>query len=557
MNRIYALKGHIAANPCNGAAPRTPEERADENVRQILGMLEDRTNEPDRERVLKDLPGPMQFLGKEKALSRVNQDVAAGQLHTFWYNWSKKCGDGDPGTNIVFPTTIVPKGELPYIDALVVVTNPKDAQRLARAHVRKAKAYGIAFLGDGVLATRDIDSWKEQRAHLIESFLPEASLSKIFDVSVERARFAVCKKLFDMCDNGEASVNINEFLLHEAMAQLQLALMGETTEYMEETNVPLRQSFKSALKLGGDLAEAAATRSKARKIVHGYSNGLVARSKDKAGCPLHVGSSDAMKEPSKTPSGPLTARISDVCPAPGVEDPKVRRDNASTFLFAGHDTTANLMTHLIYHCVKQPQWQLKLQEEADLFFEKAKRNGKFDFHDLKELTVLKKCINETLRLSPSVPNGSFREIMFDETIEGPNGTKVTLKKGQPFVVPVWNLHHSEQLWGKDVWEFNPDREWLPNEEWNGRGLGGWNPESHRFCPFTFTPRDCMGKSFAQMEARVILTHLFHYYTFELAEPTRSKKDLSEISINIGTLGPKDGMFVHAIPRRDIQNNKHV
>ena len=54
-------------------------------------------------------------------------------------------------------------------------------------------------------------------------------------------------------------------------------------------------------------------------------------------------------------------------------------------------------------------------------------------------------------------------------------------------------------------EFNPDREWQGNEIWgsgweneeNGK-FHGSNPNSARFSPFTFTPRDCLGKNFAQM-----------------------------------------------------------
>jgi len=197
---------------------------------------------------------------------------------------------------------------------------------------------------------------------------------------------------------------------------------------------------------------------------------------------------------------------------------------------------------------KRPHWQLKIQKEADEFFANCEKKGGMEYLDLKNLPIMKVCLNETLRLWPSVPNGTFREIQFDETIEGTNGELVVLKKGTNFVVPAWTLQHNELLWGDDAWEFNPDREWLPEETWYGNDLAGFNPESYRFCPFTFTPRDCIGKNFAQMEARIILVHLFHKFNFALAEPTKSMKDVNEISVNGGTLGPKDGLYVYAIPR---------
>ena len=40
-------------------------------------------------------------------------------------------------------------------------------------------------------------------------------------------------------------MEILEFWLHEAMAQLQLGPLGESTSYMDENNIPLRSAFTS------------------------------------------------------------------------------------------------------------------------------------------------------------------------------------------------------------------------------------------------------------------------------------------------------------------------
>ena len=42
------------------------------------------------------------------------------------------------------------------------------------------------FLGDGVLSTTDNASWREQRAHFIEAFLPNASLASIYPINLKR-----------------------------------------------------------------------------------------------------------------------------------------------------------------------------------------------------------------------------------------------------------------------------------------------------------------------------------------------------------------------------------
>jgi hypothetical protein len=338
--RAERVARHLCAAPCSGGGAAAADESgdpegrgaadklaADEQRAALLASLEDKTAEPDRLRVLRELPGP-DVLGREEALLAMNRSVLAGRLHDFWHEWVVKSWGGSASGNVCFPTVIVPQGEMPYFDVMVVVSHPSDATRMARTHVRKSKTYGIAFLGEGVLSTRDIQSWKDQREHLSEAFLPVASLSKIFPISQARAQVAV-QRLRDMSQGGAVVVELNEFLLYETMAQLQLGLLGESTEFMEQTNVPVRAAFKAALTLGSEQLDAHRTRTAARKVVHGYSNDIVARSTDSTGCPVHQG---ANVEPGAPVRGPLMARIADI------GDKKIARDNASTVLFAGHDS---------------------------------------------------------------------------------------------------------------------------------------------------------------------------------------------------------------------------
>ncbi|GBG27143.1 Cytochrome P450 4F12 [Hondaea fermentalgiana] len=534
----------VAPSPTAGSSTGAESTGAGvQGVQELLSMLEDKTSEAEREALAAALPGPVRELGKDNAMLAMQRAARSGKLHEFWFDWSKRAGKGDPGTNILFPTAVIPKGSMPYIDYMLVIAHPDDCMRMARTHVRKAETYGIAFLGDGVLATRDVDHWREQREHLIEAFLPEASLSKIFDISVSRAEYAAKQKLTGLSEDGRGAFNINELFLFETMAQLQLALFGESEERMEETNVPLRAAFKEALTLDGPPLEAARLRGKARRVVQEYSNTLVARSQEQG----RVGASEAMEDPHKNIKGPLTARMADFCPMSAQFDAKkVARDNASTLSFAGHDTTANLLTHIVYYLCQYPEWQKRLQVEVDDFL--ARHKDGITYEHLPELVEMKKVILETLRLAPSVPNGTFRETMFADTIHGADGKEIRVPKGVSFVLPVWNLHHNAKLWGDDCESFNPDRDWLPEEMWGAQeNFKAYNPASHRFCPFTFGPRDCIGKAFALLEARTILVSFLSRFTFELAPPSAGKS-VAEISINIGTLGPKDGLYVRAIPR---------
>ena len=97
----------------------------------------------------------------------------------------------------------------------------------------------------------------------------------------------------------------------------------------------------------------------------------------------------------------------------------------------------------------------------------------------------------------------------------------------------------EELWGPDVLEFNPDREFRGNELWGDEPFAAFNPQSKRYSPFTYTPRDCMGKNFAQMEIRVILAHLFHEFEFCLSGSSKTFDRKSFLGVNRATLGPQD------------------
>merc|ERR1712242_201559 len=104
-------------------------------------------------------------------------------------------------------------------------------------------------------------------------------------------------------------------------------------------------------------------------------------------------------------------------------------------------------------------------------------------------------------------------------VVGKNGKPVKLPKGTMVNVVTWPRHRNHDLWGADADCFNPHREFLPDELMRvGSEKSAMNPQSHRFSPFAYSPRSCLGKNFAQMEMRLIVSYLLHAYTFTLAPP---------------------------------------
>lgn len=135
------------------------------------------------------------------------------------------------------------------------------------------------------------------------------------------------------------------------------------------------------------------------------------------------------------------------------------------------------------------------------------------------LLQLHKVINESMRLYPPatlLPRMAFQDIVLGD---------LYIPKGLSIWIPVLAIHHSEELWGKDANEFNPERfaskSFMPG----------------RFIPFASGPRNCVGQSFAMMEAKIILSMLISRFSFTISENYR------HAPVTVLTIKPKYGVQV--------------
>jgi len=404
------------------------------------------------------------------------------------------------------------------ICARVFIGDPDDAERLSRVHTRKEGNF-CPFLYDSVIATDDNEYWQAQRRHLSEAFLPLSSLAEILPKSLERARG--CAERLAGAAAGGAAVDMNDFLLHEAQAQLQLALLGCPESFMEATNKDIRATFQSE---PGSVEVGALTSAMQAIMEQTTSEPSLALPSD--GRPV---------------VGPLSRAVG-TSKLPG----SANFGNMLLILFAGHDTTGHTMTWLLFELARHPEVQRELQREVDAFY--AELEGRDpSYRDLSRLPLMDRCITETLRLWPAVPNGTFRRLQFDETVKGPRGEEVLLPRGTAVQVANWPRHRSQELWGADANRFNPGRAFAEEELARvGCPMAAVNPQSRRFSPFAHAPRSCLGRNFAQMEMRLIMLSLFRRFTFELAPPydrlmgkdSTPVPDVAEFrGINRGTMGP--------------------
>jgi cytochrome P450 len=396
------------------------------------------------------------------------------------------------------------------IDNLVIISDPNDAQRICKHHIKKAPIF-TNLLNNSIISTTDNEDWKEQRDFMNMGFLPKLSLEKVFPISQKRAQDCSIM-LKNLSNNFKNSININDFFLNETQAQLQLAMFGFSDKFEKETNQKIRDVFSG--------------------INMEYAEDFV---------------KSALKEASIS-NGPISKFFN--------KSDDIEKDigNMLIYTFAGHDTTGHTLTWLLYELCIHPNYQEELIKEIDIYWE---NNIVEDYSTFNQLPFMTKCITETLRMWPALANGTFRELEKDDYVIGHNGDKVMLPKGTYCQIINWTRHRSSTLWGEDVNIFNPHREFKNEEIWDYNGFGSYNVSSERYSPFTYGPRNCIGKNFSHMEMRLILLNIFKNYRFQL-EDQQSKlvDDPSYMGFNLFTMGPLNiknekqplGMHLHIIPR---------
>ena len=139
--------------------------------------------------------------------------------------------DINPSANICLPIIHKWEGD-PRINNMVIISHPEDAERICKLHLKKAPNLK-SLLDTSIISTTDNEDWSQQRSDMNPSFLPKTSLQSIFHISQERAQH--CTNLLRMMsDNYKTSVNMSDFFLNEAQAQLQLAMFGFSDEFEKD-----------------------------------------------------------------------------------------------------------------------------------------------------------------------------------------------------------------------------------------------------------------------------------------------------------------------------------
>jgi cytochrome P450 len=199
------------------------------------------------------------------------------------------------------------------------------------------------------------------------------------------------------------------------------------------------------------------------------------------------------------------------------------RDEVTTFMLAGHETTANAMAWMWYLLALNTEARDRMLEEVDAVL--GDRRPTVD--DIAALPWTTACFQEAMRFFPPawvIPRVAVR----DDVIDGHR-----IPKGSTVIVPIHRIHHDARFW-PDPEVYDP-----------ARFMPGAGKDRHRsaYLPFGGGRRICIGTSFALMETTLITAMMSREFVFDLVpgHPVEPEATL--------TLRPRNGVRMVGRRRR--------
>ncbi|GME66093.1 Cytochrome p450 protein [Neofusicoccum parvum] len=173
--------------------------------------------------------------------------------------------------------------------------------------------------------------------------------------------------------------------------------------------------------------------------------------------------------------------------------------HSSVFMIAGTETTATLLSGLMYFLCQNPEKMKILCDEIRGSFAS---DAELTIENLQKLRYMAACFEEGLRLYPPLPIGPPREahpqgnIICGQWV--PGKTRISVAQYTAYRSPL-NF--------RDPKSFVPER-WLPNT--------GYDSDKRDVLqPFSYGPRNCVGKNLAYHEMRIILAKVLFNFDVEL------------------------------------------
>ena len=228
----------------------------------------------------------------------------------------------------------------------------------------------------------------------------------------------------------------------------------------------------------------------------------------------------AGESPANATAGPAHDLLTQLVRVPEMSDDLIR-DQILTMLIAGHDTSTALLAWVLHLLGEHPAVMARARAEVDTVLGATEPTAA----NVEHLEYLDAIIKEALRLYPPIHVGN-RIVKDDAVITG-----YELKAGTRLMASIYLTHRDERYWDAPA-EFRPERFAREAER----------PAAFTYVPFGGGPRVCIGATFAQVEAKVVLGRILQQ--FDLRTTGR------RVHAYMGaTLEPHPGVFLRVQRRQ--------
>jgi cytochrome P450 len=188
----------------------------------------------------------------------------------------------------------------------------------------------------------------------------------------------------------------------------------------------------------------------------------------------------------------MDARYSD---GKGMPDDLILSESMQ-LLVAGHETSSNGLSWLLYLLSSRPDCLEKVRQEFDSVLGDAPLN----YSDVSKFDFTTQVICEALRLCPPFWMIDRMAVADDRVGD------VAIPRGSMVIVYVYGAHHAPRYW-QNPEDFDPERFTKENEK--------LRPPC-TYLPFGAGPRGCIGGNYAMLQILMILGELLRKYDFRLA-----------------------------------------
>lgn len=172
-------------------------------------------------------------------------------------------------------------------------------------------------------------------------------------------------------------------------------------------------------------------------------------------------------------------------------------DEVNTIMFEGHDTTSAGSSFVLCMLGIHKDVQAKVLAEQEAIFG-SNFSRDCTFADTLEMRYLERVIMETLRLYPPVPIIARKAGRDVRLASGP----YVIPKDTTVVIAQYAVHRNERAY-PNPHEFNPDNFLAENMS---------KRHYYSFIPFSAGPRSCVGRKFAMLKLKVLLSTILRNYS---------------------------------------------